>query len=401
MCVRRFLVSSRAAEDAVIVLGNLPVDEALVPTPPSWQVAEKEAAAIREELVLLLVGSVLGEPFGWTNQQNGRLVHDVCPSKGQEDSLTSASSRQQLTLHTEDVFHSCRGDYVALMCLRNPDAVGTTVALVESVEFPEPVRRVLHQDRFRFFPDDSHHVVPQHSAESPSALEDRPYEVASVLFGPEEAPYLRIDADFTEAVPGDTRAEAALEAAAGLLAGAAERVVLSPGDAVFIDNHRAVHGRDTFTPDTTGRTAGSSGRVWSAICGAPTCGRSPVRGSSADAAGEDAAGRRLHAAVGEFGVRRVRVQHVADRAAADRAGADRFALAGGDHRLRRRGGDAPGGAARRGRRGPVRPQDGDAVLPGGAGRRVRRAGRAAVDGHRVAARAGECSPWSTGRRPPW
>ncbi|MER7482179.1 TauD/TfdA family dioxygenase [Streptomyces sp. NPDC126510] len=246
--VRRFLVSSRAAEDAVIVLGNLPVDDDLVPTPPSWEVAEKEATAIREELVLLLVGSVLGEPFGWVNQQNGRLVHDVCPSKGQENSLTSASSRQQLTLHTEDVFHSCRGDYVALMCLRNPDAVGTTVALVESVDFPEPVRRVLHQDRFRFFPDDSHHVVPQHSAENPSALEDRPHEVASVLFGPEEAPYLRIDADFTDAVPGDTEAEAAMREAAGLLAAAAQRVVLSPGDAVFLDNHRAVHGRDTFTP---------------------------------------------------------------------------------------------------------------------------------------------------------
>ncbi|MFE1754797.1 TauD/TfdA family dioxygenase [Streptomyces anandii] len=246
--VRRFLVSSRAAEDAVIVLGNLPVDEDLVPTPPSWQVAAKEESATREELVLMLVGSVLGEPFGWVNQQNGRLVHDVCPSRGQENSLTSASSRQQLTLHTEDVFHSCRGDYVALMCLRNPDAVGTTVALVESVDFPEPVRRVLHQDRFRFFPDDSHHVVPQHTTENPSALENRPHEVASVLFGPEESPYLRIDADFTEAMPGDTQAEAALETAAELLAAAAERVVLSPGDAVFVDNHRAVHGRDTFTP---------------------------------------------------------------------------------------------------------------------------------------------------------
>ncbi|MFF8594822.1 TauD/TfdA family dioxygenase [Streptomyces sp. NPDC015220] len=246
--VRRFLVASRAAEDAVIVLGNLPVDEDLVPTPPSWRVAEKEAAAIREELVLLLTGSVLGEPFGWVNQQNGRLVHDVCPAKGHENSLTSASSRQQLTLHTEDVFHSCRGDYVALMCLRNPDAVGTTVALVESVEFPDAVRRVLHQERFRFFPDDSHNVVPRHSAENPSALEDRPHEVASVLFGPEEAPYLRIDADFTDAVPGDGEAEAALKEAAGLLADAADRVVLDPGDAVFIDNHRAVHGRDTFTP---------------------------------------------------------------------------------------------------------------------------------------------------------
>ncbi|WP_234426868.1 TauD/TfdA family dioxygenase [Streptomyces niger] len=246
--VRRFLVASRGAEDAVIVVANLPVAADLVPTPPSWQVAEKEGAAIREELVLLLIGSVLGDAFGWANQQNGRLVHDVCPSKGQENSLTSASSQQQLTLHTEDVFHACRGDYVALMCLRNPDAVGTTVALLDSVEFDEPVRQVLHEDRFRFFPDDSHNVVPQHSAENPSALEERPHEVASVLFGPQEAPYLRIDADFTSAVPGDATAERALNEAAEALAAAAERLVLSPGEAAFIDNYRVIHGRDTFTP---------------------------------------------------------------------------------------------------------------------------------------------------------
>ncbi len=246
--VRQFLVTSRAAEDAVIAVANLPVDENLVPTPSDWQVAEKEGAAIREELVLLLVASVLGDPFAWSNQQNGRLVHDVCPSKGQETSLTSASSRQQLTLHTEDVFHTCRGDYVALMCLRNPDGVGTTVATVDSVEFAEPLREVLHQDRFRFFPDDSHDVVPLHSAEHPSALEERPHEVASVLFGPREAPYLRIDADFTTPVPGDAEAERAMNEAAARLAEAAERVVLSPGEAAFIDNYRVIHGRDTFTP---------------------------------------------------------------------------------------------------------------------------------------------------------
>ncbi|MCA1217776.1 TauD/TfdA family dioxygenase [Streptomyces sp. 8L] len=246
--VRRFLVASRGAEDSIIVVANLPVDESLVPTPPGWQIAEKEGAAIREELVLLLIGSVLGEPFGWVNQQNGRLVHDVCPAKGQEHSLTSASSQQQLTLHTEDVFHACRGDYVALMCLRNPDAVGTTVASVESVAFDERERQVLHQDRFRFFPDDSHNVVPQHSAENPSALEERPHEVASVLFGPQEAPYLRIDADFASHVPGDAEAERAMTRAAERLADAAERVILSPGEAVFIDNYRVIHGRETFTP---------------------------------------------------------------------------------------------------------------------------------------------------------
>ncbi|MFC9304197.1 TauD/TfdA family dioxygenase [Streptomyces albidoflavus] len=246
--VRRFLAGARTAEDAIVVVSNLPVDEDLVPTPSSWQVAEKEGAAVSEELVLLLVGSVLGDAFGWNNQQNGRLVHDVCPSKGQENSLTSASSQQQLTLHTEDVFHSCRGDYVALMCLRNPDAVGTTVALVESVEFEEPLREVLHQNRFRFFPDDSHQVVPLHTAEAPSALEERPHEVASVLFGPEDAPYLRIDADFTSPVPGDREAEQVMVQAAELLADAAERVVLAPGEAVFVDNYKVIHGRDTFTP---------------------------------------------------------------------------------------------------------------------------------------------------------
>ncbi|EST38550.1 hypothetical protein N566_06880 [Streptomycetaceae bacterium MP113-05] len=246
--VRQFLVTSRAAEDAVIAVANLPVDEELVPTPPNWQVAEKEGAAIREELVLLLIASVLGDPFAWSNQQNGRLVHDVCPSKGQEKSLTSASSKQQLTLHTEDVFHACRGDYVALMCLRNPDRVGTTVAIVDSVEFAEPLRDVLHQNRFRFYPDDAHDVVPLHSAEHPAALEERPHEVASVLFGPQDSPYLRIDGDFTSALPGDAEAASAINEAAARLAAAAESVVLSPGEAAFVDNYRVIHGRDTFTP---------------------------------------------------------------------------------------------------------------------------------------------------------
>jgi L-asparagine oxygenase len=246
--IRQFMVTARAGEEAVITLSNLPVDEDLVPTPPSWQVAEKEGAAVREELVLLLIASVLGDPFAWSKQQNGRLVHDVCPSKGQEHSLTSASSEQQLTLHTEDVFHACRGDYVVLMCLRNPDQVGTTVAAVDSVEFAEPLREVLHGNRFRFYPDDSHYVVPLHSAEHPSALDERSHEVASVLFGPPESPYLRIDADFTSPLPGDTEAERAMHEAAERLAEAAERVVLSPGEATFIDNYRVIHGRDTFTP---------------------------------------------------------------------------------------------------------------------------------------------------------
>ncbi|MFI5618578.1 TauD/TfdA family dioxygenase [Streptomyces sp. NPDC051567] len=246
--VRQFLAASRAGEEGVIQVANLPLSDDLVPTPPSWQIAEKEGAAVREELVLLLIASLLGDPFAWQNQQNGRLVHDVCPAKGQEASLTSASSETQLTLHTEDVFHTCRGDYVALMCLRNPDRVGTTVASLDSVTLPQSLREVLAQDRFRFYPDDSH--VPQQETASGerAVLDERDHELASVLFGPVEAPYLRIDADFTSPLPGDTEAEAALKECAELLRESAGRVVLEPGEAAFLDNFRVVHGRDVFTP---------------------------------------------------------------------------------------------------------------------------------------------------------
>ncbi|WP_128430366.1 TauD/TfdA family dioxygenase [Streptomyces cyaneus] len=244
--LRQFMVASRADEAAVITVSNLPVDENLVPTPASWQIAEKEGAAIREELVLLLVASLLGDPFAWSNQQNGRLVHDVCPSKGQETSLTSASSQTQLTLHTEDVFHACRGDYVALMCLRNPDGVGTTVARVDAVDLDDSVREVLHQDRFRFYPDDSHEYGTVEG--TAAGLDERPHDRGAVLFGPAEFPYLRMDADFTSPLSGDTDAERAMAECAERLNASAERVVLRPGMVAFLDNYRVVHGRDVFTP---------------------------------------------------------------------------------------------------------------------------------------------------------
>jgi Fe(II)/alpha-ketoglutarate-dependent arginine beta-hydroxylase len=246
--VRQFLVAARAAERPVFSVAGLPLDEDLVPTPPNWPVAEKEGAAIREELVLLLVASVVGDPFGWRGQQNGRLVHDVCPGRGQEAALTSASSRLPLALHTEDVFHPCRGDYVALLCLRNPDQVGTTVAGLDTGRLPEETRRILHQHRFRFFPDDSHAESPEYGGGPLPDAEARPHEVAPVLFGPPEDPYLRIDADFSRPEPGDGRAGEALRECAQLLAESARRIVLSPGELAFLDNYRVVHGRDRFTP---------------------------------------------------------------------------------------------------------------------------------------------------------
>lgn len=238
--LRQFLVRVRTVEAEVAVVSGLPIGPDLVPTPTGWELAAKSGAGEQEELLLLLCGTLIGEPFAWADQQGGRLVHDVCPAPGMERSATSASSQAPLSLHTEDAHHSCRGDYVSLLCLRNPDAVGTTFVRVASLPVPEPVRRVLAADRYRFDVDESH---------VGSRAFGHQAEIGPILFGPEDHPYLRIDLDVIAAArSGDTAAEAAVQAIVALLHDGRERVVLAPGDAMFLDNYRVVHGRDPFFP---------------------------------------------------------------------------------------------------------------------------------------------------------
>jgi len=245
--LRRFLTAARAAEVDAALVSGLPVDTALAPTPAGWDVAAKTGAGRREELVLLLVGAALGEPFGWLNQQDGRLVHDVVPAPGMEQSLTSASSAAPLTLHTEDVFHPFRCDYVSLFCLRNPDEVGTTLTRIDAVDIPDDLRGLLSEPRFRFYPDDSHTGEILNVIDGEQGLSNRRSTVGPVVFGPAEHPYLRFDRDFMVADQDDEKAAAAITATHDLLCGAVERIVLRPGDAVFIDNYRIVHGREPFT----------------------------------------------------------------------------------------------------------------------------------------------------------
>jgi Fe(II)/alpha-ketoglutarate-dependent arginine beta-hydroxylase len=254
--VREFLARVRTEGPAVTVLSNLPVQEELEPTPVGWEMAAKLRAAQREEVVLLLCGAALGEPFGWVSQQDGRLVHDVCPTPEAETSLTSASSTLALNFHTEDVFHPCRCDYVSLLCLRNPTGVGTTVVPVTALDLGDEIRRVLSQERFLFLPDDSHNLSSLPDGTGGPAADDGALagaRLGAVLFGPADAPYLRFDIDFMRPVPGDREAAEAIEAVQRQLGTGAQRVTLAPGDLVFLDNYRVVHGREAFASRYDGR----------------------------------------------------------------------------------------------------------------------------------------------------
>ncbi len=242
--LQEFLIDFRRTEPAggCILRGyRVPADR-IGPTPLRWQDAAAADTARREEAYLALLGAALGDLFAFRTLQQGRLVQDLLPTPGQEQTKSGNSSRSVLDLHTEDAFHPYRCDYLGLLCLRNDDEVPTSYAELRPDAIDEDHRRVLGQPRFLVEPDETHLVGT--AGGPPAWLVDQP---VPLLFGGPDQPYLRFDDFFVEPLPADEEAAAALSALSEVLAKAERDALLTAGDVLFVDNYRAVHGRRPFT----------------------------------------------------------------------------------------------------------------------------------------------------------
>ncbi|WP_419998140.1 guanitoxin biosynthesis L-enduracididine beta-hydroxylase GntD [Streptomyces boninensis] len=252
--LRSFLTTYRRSEGAAACLVHgFPVDDARIgPTPEHWRDAIRGGTAQAQEVWLALCGLALGDPFGWVTLQEGRIVQNILPIAGDEERQSGYGSESLLEFHTEDGFHPNRCDYLLLFGLRNPDRVPTIVASVRDVRLSDRERTVLAERRFHIMPDTEH--IRQLETDEPGhpalpqlrRMRDRP-EPAAVLSGDRLNPYLRIDRPFMNVLPGDTEAEAALDALMDELQRVQQDVVVEPGSMLLVDNYRAVHGRRPFT----------------------------------------------------------------------------------------------------------------------------------------------------------
>ncbi|GAA4262990.1 guanitoxin biosynthesis L-enduracididine beta-hydroxylase GntD [Dactylosporangium darangshiense] len=235
---------------ALFVISGYIVDQDRVgPTPKHWR-HRAEADTRREEVLLAMVSSLVGDPFGWSTQQDGRLIHDVIPIQGHEHEQLGSSSETLLTWHTEDAFHPLRGDFLSFLCLRNPYAAATTIGYVDALRLPDATRAVLFEDRFHILPDNSH--LPKHNstdgAEVFSTVEEmhRSPDRVAVLFGDPDQPYMRADPYFMSVDEGDAEARDALGEFTEQIDKAMFDLCLADGDIAFLDNFRLVHGRKPF-----------------------------------------------------------------------------------------------------------------------------------------------------------
>lgn len=256
--VRRHLVDFKLREpDALCLISGYPIDQARIgPTPAHWRRPPGRSGAIEEEVLLVLAGSLLGDCIGWATQQDGRVMHDVLPIEGHRDEQLGSGSEQLLWWHTEDAFHPCCGDYIGMLCLRNPDAVATTYASVAELPLAAEQLDLLFEPHYTIRPDNSHRELnrsdPAPAAGAVAAAYERierlsaRTEKVAVLFGDRRSPYIRIDPYFMDPVADHAPAQAALDALIDAIDARLADLALAPGDLCLLDNCRAVHGRRPF-----------------------------------------------------------------------------------------------------------------------------------------------------------
>ncbi|MFF8838148.1 guanitoxin biosynthesis L-enduracididine beta-hydroxylase GntD [Streptomyces sp. NPDC015130] len=257
--LRRALTEFRLTEPSGgFLLSGVRIGEDLPPTPSHWH-QDEEAAALREEAVFALCAQLLGDPFGYATLHLGLLMHNIVPIKGHEKEQISSGSAETLAWHTEEAFHPHRSDYTALMCLRNPYGAPTTYADIADLEIDEADREILRQPLFAARPSGSHsaernaytthlpefrHAAARRSFDRIEDLHRNP-SVQPVLFGGEDDPYLCVDPDCMTAL--DDEAAGALARLCDEINRKLQDVTLAPGEILFLDNFRAIHGRKPFT----------------------------------------------------------------------------------------------------------------------------------------------------------
>lgn len=261
--VREFLSDFKLLEPAcgVCLISGYPIDnDRIGKTPAHWKWKLDATTSFEEQIMFVLYGCLLGDPFAWATQQDGYLMHDVFPIEENKYDQLGSGSEQRLWWHSEDAFHPYRADYLGLMCLRNPDRVGTLIGAPDLSRLSQEQFDVLFQPRYLIKPDESHleknesDLRKQSRGHGGDEVLDSAYEKIKelnsapsripMLFGTRQAPFVRLDPYFT--TPLDDEAGAALNALAQTIDDTIQEVVLQPGDCFFIDNYRIVHGRKAF-----------------------------------------------------------------------------------------------------------------------------------------------------------
>jgi len=202
---------------------------------------DPRADALRKRELIALAEDALGRPFRHA-EEGLPLVAQIKPQPrlrdyppGHAANFTAA----RFDLHTEMPYLTHPQSFLLLYGVRNDDGVKTLISGIDAAieAFDRQDRRYLDELRKpKFF-----HPVPAHFKRRPRRIPSRP-----VLTEGRWGMHLRVRFDSTgTACPIGAKALKALHKAMGAVT---QGIALMPGQLLVVNNAKAAHGREAFTP---------------------------------------------------------------------------------------------------------------------------------------------------------
>lgn len=186
------------------------------------------------DAALVVLGSLIGQIFAYPSVQRGNLVTDIKPRLESRGKNVGSSADTDFKWHTENAYLGYGGDWIALLCIQNPQREPTRISILDVDLLAEEVRDALQQPNFLVRPN-------RRIAVPASALRPRP-----ILWGPPHCPNLRVNLNQPMLNDDDIGAKHALAELEKALDTNAVDVTLEPGEALFIDNLKCAHARRAF-----------------------------------------------------------------------------------------------------------------------------------------------------------
>jgi L-asparagine oxygenase len=220
-----------------LLIANLPIDSDL-PAPPSNGV-RPAGKGWQSETTLLQLASACGlMSFGYLQEKEGRLVHEISPAANRAGELSSAGS-VALGWHSDmGILRSqWRPEFLFLIGLRNDSAIPTLLADLDDAlavmrQRDASLVEVLRQPHFRI---ESPASLVWHGGKSLRS-EARPLIALHQGFD-------TIAGNLQTLVTTDPQAQQALEAFKEAVAEVSQPIVIGVGEACLFNNARVLHGR--------------------------------------------------------------------------------------------------------------------------------------------------------------
>jgi len=235
--------SHHGSETGFLLLDGFSYDDvANTPDDNNQKIGENTILAKIQGILM----STIGELVAYEAEGYGRIFQDIIPMKSMEQRQMSLSSGTELEIHTEQAFSKLRPDILSLACIRgDPDAF-TYILPVKTI-----IKNLSHQEiELLRKPLWTTSVDLSFKLYGQEFIDGDVRGPMPIISGPEDDPNLVFDQDLMTGITEE--AHNMINRIVSIYYTHRIRHVLIPGQIIFIDNNRAVHGRSPFSPKYDG-----------------------------------------------------------------------------------------------------------------------------------------------------